>query len=82
MSFKEVKKEEPLSPMKAAMESSFYSTSVIKGSELDNGKYAEKYQKEQEKRGNIVKKLKITNILELSQRDQEVLLQIKKFMKK
>ena len=41
---------------------------------------AARFKEEQEKRGAVVDQLNITNILELSQRDHEVLTQIKKFM--
>ena len=42
--------------------------------------YPKRFQAEQQKRGAVVDQLNIKNILELSQRDKEVLQQIKNFM--
>ena len=74
------------SPTQTAMRSSFYGMSL-----LDDEEKAEleandltaktKYEAEQERRGAVLNQLNITNILELSQKEKEVLNQIKKFMK-
>lgn len=68
------------SPTQTAMRSSFYSMSLY--TESEKAELEEKYETnqisthfkdEQERRGAVVEQLNITNILELSQRDHEVL---------
>ena len=68
------------------MRSSFYSMSLLNDDERadieQNEEFvsANRFKQEQASRGSVVDQLNITNILELSQRDHEVLGQIKKFM--
>ena len=68
------------------MRSSFYSMSLLNDDERadieKNEEFvsANRFKQEQARRGSVVDQLNITNILELSQRDHEVLGQIKKFM--
>lgn len=70
------------SPTQTAMRSSFYSMSLLNDSEQENNnnEVAVQFKQQQEQRGAVVDQLNITNILELSQRDHEVLEVIKKFM--
>ena len=75
------------SPTQTAMRSSFYSMSLLTQSEKteleakdDSKQISIHFKNEQERRGAVVEQLNITNILELSQRDHEVLTQIKNFM--
>lgn len=87
------KKRRENSPTQTAMRSSFYSMSLLNDDERQEImndanmeadseaiEYPKRFQAEQQKRGAVVDQLNIKNILELSQRDKEVLQQIKNFM--
>ena len=78
------KKARENSPTQTAMRSSFYSMSMLnedEKAEMDaEDDVATLFKQEQERRGAVLDQLNITNILELSQRDHEVLTQIKNFM--
>ena len=67
------------------MRSSFYSMSMmgdlnIDAAEEENNKDMARFREEQATRGAMVNKVNFKNILELSQTEQELLAEIKKFM--
>ena len=63
------------SPSRSAMRSSFYSISLLNNEHDagDNREGLDAFKEEQARRGAVVDQLNITNILELTQRDREVL---------
>jgi hypothetical protein len=81
-------KERDLSPTSNAMRSSFYGMSLL-NADLDkkqdekqeHDSRRQQFNDEMRHRSSVVDRLNITNILELTQQDKEILEEIKKFMK-